>query len=254
MPGLIDGLVEGCGNGSGLKGGAHIVLVSGWSFDSSMWRNLVDGYVARGGDRSVIHSLDWLEFGRWIFDDADCPVAEMYSGENTLWLGWSLGGALILEALARKKLSPRQSVILSASPRFLQDERAGWLGMPRKNWQALRRQVGRSPEAALNGFDAWLGLPAGFGRQQEAGALQQGLDWLAAIDQRAWLARVTTPIHWVFGSGDPLLPTQPWTESCGSACQLFTPLQAGGHALPWRHEDYLMNLLLTYSARGIEDV
>ncbi|MBD3815568.1 MAG: alpha/beta fold hydrolase [Halothiobacillus sp.] len=250
---MIDGLVEGCVDGSGLKGRASIVLVSGWSFDSSMWRNLVDGYVARGGDRSVIHPLDWLEFGHWIFDGANCPVAEKYSGKNVLWLGWSLGGALILEALARKQLSPRQSVILSASPRFLQDERTGWLGMPLKNWQALRRQVGRSPEAALNGFDTWLGLPAGFSRQQEVGALQQGLDWLAAIDQRAWLARATRPIHWVFGSDDPLLPTQPWADACVSEFQLFTPV-TGGHALPWRHEDYLMNLMLTYSARGIEDV
>jgi pimeloyl-[acyl-carrier protein] methyl ester esterase len=250
---LIDGLVEGCGDDSGLKGRASIVLVSGWSFDSSMWRNLVEGYVARGGDPSVIHCLDWLDFGHWIFDGADCPVAKKYSGKNVLWLGWSLGGALILEALGRKKLSPLQSVILSASPRFLQDTAKGWQGMPEKNWQALRRQVGRSPEAALAGFDAWLSLPAGCNRQQDVIDLQQGLDWLAAVDQRASLGRATTPIHWVFDSADPLLPTQPWADVCDSERQLFTTLE-GGHALPWRHEDYLMNLLLTFSARGIENV
>jgi pimeloyl-[acyl-carrier protein] methyl ester esterase len=250
---LIDGLVEGCGDDSGLKARASIVLVSGWSFDSSMWRNLVEGYVARGGDPSVIHCLDWLDFGHWVFDGADCPVAKKYSGKNVLWLGWSLGGALILEALGRKKLSPLQSVILSASPRFLQDTATGWQGMPEKNWQALRRQVGRSPEAALAGFDAWLGLPAGCNRQQDVIALQQGLDWLAAVDQRACLRRSTTPIHWVFGSDDPLLPTQPRADVCVSERQLFTPL-TGGHALPWCHEDYLMNLLLTFSARGIENV
>lgn len=219
-----------------------------------MWRNLIDGYAARGGDRSVIHCLDWLEFGRWVFDGADCPVAETCGGEHALWLGWSLGGALILEALARKKLSPCQSVILSASPRFLQDTATGWQGMPEKNWQALRRQVGRSPEAALAGFDSWLGLPAGSSRQLEAGALQQGLDWLATIDRRDWLGSTAMPIHWVFGSDDPLMPTQPWTDSYGSACQQFTPLQGGGHALPWSQEDYLMNLLLTFSARRIVDV
>gem|GEM_PF-6745252 len=251
---MIEGLTNRHGDGSISGARSPIVLVSGWSFDSSMWRDLVEGYVARGGDRHVIHCLDWVEFGHWIFDGADCPVAEMYGVENVLWLGWSLGGALILEALARKKLSPRQSVVLSASPRFLQDVGTGWMGMPEKNWQALRRQVGRSPEAALAGFDAWLGLPAGFNRQQEAGALQQGLDWLAAIDRRDWLESTTMPIHWVFGSDDPLLPTQPWTDSYGSECQQFTPLQAGGHALPWSQEDYLMNLLLTFSARGIANV
>lgn len=249
--GLIEGLINRYGDGSDSGAGSPIVLVSGWSFDSSMWRDLIDGYAARGGDRSVIHCLDWLEFGHWVFDGTDCPVAETCSGERALWLGWSLGGALILEALARKKLSPCQSVILSASPRFLQDTATGWQGMPEKNWQALRRQVGRSPEAALAGFDSWLGLPAGFSRQQEAGTLQQGLDWLAAIDQRDWLGSTTTPIHWVFGSADPLIPTQPWADFYGSVCLQFTHLKEGGHTLPWSHKDYLTNLLLKFQQAGL---
>lgn len=237
-----------------MGGRTSIVLVSGWSFDSSLWRDVIDGFVARGGDRSAIHCLDWLEFGHWVFDATDCSLAEANCGENTLWVGWSLGGALILEALARGELCPRQSLILSASPRFLQDAATGWLGMPEKNCLALRRQVGRSPDAALAGFDSWLKLPAGSSRQREASVLQRGLDWLAAIDRREWLGSATAPIHWVFGADDPLMPAQPWTNSFDSDCQKFTSLSSSGHALPWTHKEYLMNLLLAFSAHGTIDV
>lgn len=218
-----------------------------------MWQRLIDRIMACGGG-STIYCLDWLALGQWIFDGGDCPVAEDFNADNALWLGWSLGGALILEAMSQKKLSPRQSIILSASPRFLQDAVTNWQAVPKKNWQALRKQVVRSPEAALAGFDSWLGLPAGYKRQLNVDTLQQGLDWLAAIDRRDWLASTAMPIHWVFGSDDPLLPTQSWTNSFCSACQQFTSLQGRGHALPWDQGDYLLNLLLTSSARGMVHV
>jgi len=235
-------------------GKMSIVLVSGWSFDSSLWHDLIEGYVASGGDRAAVHCLDWHEFGQWVFDVADCSLVEAHARGNTLWVGWSLGGALILEAQARGKLCPRQSLIVSASPRFLQDAGSGWMGMPEKNWQALRRQVGRSPDAALAGFDSWLGLPPGLPRQREGGVLQQGLDWLAAIDRREWLESSTGVIHWVFGTDDPLMPTQQWTDAFVSECQRYTVLPGSGHALPWIQKEYLMNLLLAFSAHGTADV
>lgn len=254
MFGLIDGLVNGCEGVSGSAERAPIVLVSGWSFDSSMWQGLIDGYAARGGDRDAVHCIDWRELGCWLYDGADCPVADACGGNNAFWVGWSLGGALVLEALARKKICPRQTLILSASPRFLEDVTTGWMAMPTKNWQALRRQVGRSPEAALAGFDSWLSLPAGLSRQKDASVLQQGLDWLAAIDRRDWLGSATASRHWVFGTDDPLMPSQPWTEAFTSECQQLASLVGAGHALPWTHEENLMNLLLAFSAHGITDV
>jgi len=255
---LIDGLARELDRDFDACGRARIVLVSGWSFDASMWRDVIDGVVERGGDRAAIHCLDWLEFGHWVFNGADCVQAEAHAGGNTLWLGWSLGGTLILEALARGKLCPRQSVLLSTSPRFLQDETSKWMGMPEKNWQALRRQVARAPDAALAGFDSWLGLPAGLSRQREASVLQQGLDWLAVIDQRDWLGAPTAPIHWLFAADDPLVPTSPsassWANHFESQYQHVTTLPKGGHALPWTQKEYLMNVLLTFSAHGITDV
>lgn len=238
------------GDRSGLEPDASIVLVSGWSFDSSMWQPLIDGFVARGGNRSQIRCLDWLTFGDWVFGHTDCcAIAKKYSEGNVCWLGWSLGGALILEALARNKLFPRQSVILSASPRFLLDAATGWQGVPEKNWQALRRKVGRSPQAALAGFDSWLGLPGEPGRQWNARVLQRGLDWLAAIDQRDWIDTATTPVHWVFGSDDPLLPTHSWARTYTSAYQQYTLLNGFGHNVPWRQAEDLMNILLAFSAQ-----
>lgn len=250
MPGLIDYAAEG---GVDAPDVAHpkVVLISGWSFDSSMWRCLIDNYVKVGGDPAGIHCLDWQVFGHWLFDDTISPEVELCRGSNAFWLGWSLGGGLLLEALARKKIRSRKSMIVSASPRFLQDETTGWAGVPKKNWLALYRQVGRSPEAALSGFDSWLSLPAGYGRQHTATSLQQGLDWLATIDRRHWLAVSHAPIHWVYGSEDPLMPSMSWSERYRSPLQQVTRLQGEGHALPWDRAQFLSELLME---SGIADV
>ena len=253
---MIEAVAERAREGRNRGWDGPIVLVSGWSFTSSMWNDVVMAYAAQGGDRSRIRVVDWLALGYWVFDGTICPRAadlaeDTVNGlaqDNSLWVGWSLGGVLILEAIARGKLAPRRAVLLSASPRFLQDEATDWPGMPEKNWRALRRQVGRAPRTALAGFDAWLGLPSGVARQEAPASLQQGLDWLAAIDRRDELHSLTQPIDWIYGADDPVLPARLRFDAPATTTQRWLALPDCGHDLPWSQQRYLVDILLTGSA------
>ncbi|MHB1230832.1 MAG: alpha/beta fold hydrolase [Halothiobacillus sp.] len=230
-----------------------IVLVSGWSFTAGMWRGLIDECMRQGLPESLITVVDWFDMGRWLFDKAPCPVAESLQAGQVIWMGWSLGGSLMLEAMARNQLHPTQAIIVSAWPRFLAEDlgNAAWPGVPRKNWRALRHQVQRDSDAALVQFDRWLGLPDTRDCQRGSADLVRGLDWLAAIDQRVWLETSTVPITWVCGTHDPLLPlpqcASAWPEKLQTnPANRWDVLAEGGHAIPWSHRNFLIELLLAH--------
>ncbi|MGC8696954.1 MAG: hypothetical protein ACP5Q0_00655, partial [Halothiobacillus sp.] len=159
----------------------NMVLVSGWSFTRGMWQPLIDDLAQLDVPSAHITTVDWLDLGRWLFCDAPCPVPPALLSGDVRWMGWSLGGSLLLEAIARQKILPMQAIIVSASPKFLANNtgQAPWPGIAVKNWRALRQHVQRDTAGALAQFDAWLNLPPLTCRHRDAADLVLGLDWLA---------------------------------------------------------------------------
>jgi pimeloyl-[acyl-carrier protein] methyl ester esterase len=228
-----------------------IVLVSGWSFTGGMWQPLIDDLAQLDVPSAHITTVDWLDLGRWLFCDAPCPVPSALLSGDVRWMGWSLGGSLLLEAIAQQKILPAQAIIVSASPKFLTNNlgQAPWPGIAVKNWRALRQHVQRDAVGALAQFDHWLNLPSLTYRHTDAADLVLGLDWLAKIDQRDWLDHVFMPITWVDGGQDPLLP--PTDEGLAWRACLSAPhtafgvtLPEAGHNLPWSHRAVLIQWLL----------
>ncbi len=228
-----------------------IVLVSGWSFTRDMWQPLINELRLQGVPSGHLITVDWLDLGRWLFCDAACPVPMVLLSGDVRWLGWSLGGSLLLDALARQKIQPARAVIVSTSPRFLANNagQAPWPGISHANWRALRQQVQRDAPSALAQFDRWLHLPSLTCRQTQVVDLVLGLDWLAKIDQRAWLPHAKMPICWVDGGQDPLLPKTKegltWRQSFGEQRVVFGVTHPeAGHDLPWSHHKQLTQWLL----------
>ncbi|HQS01963.1 MAG: hypothetical protein B7Y07_01100 [Halothiobacillus sp. 24-54-40] len=228
-----------------------IVLVSGWSFTRDMWQPLINDLTHHGVPSRHIITVDWLDLGRWLFCDAACPVPLALLSGEVRWMGWSLGGSLLLEAMARQKIQPAQAIIVSASPRFLVNEagHAPWPGVSHANWRALRRQVQRDVPSALAQFDQWLNVPPLTCRHTEADDLVLGLDWLAKIDQRGWPHQAAMPICWVDGGQDPLLLQTTegltWRECLGEKHAVYgVTLPDAGHNLPWSHRAALIQRLL----------
>ena len=231
-----------------------LVLVPGWSFTGEMWQGLIEDLAHQGVPSDQIVTVDWLAMGRWLFDDNACPVPPEFLSGAVCWLGWSLGAHLVLEAMAQQKITPAQAIMVSASPRFLADTAAApiWPGVPLARMRALKQQVQRDPVTALAQFDRWLNLPSCPHRNTNAADLILGLDWLAAIDRRAWLAQAITPIDWLVGGCDPLLPPTQDGASWLARWQVSSvvngrTLADAGHDLPWSHRAALVKLLMDFA-------
>lgn len=227
-----------------------IVFVSGWSFEAGMWDDVLSRIRAAIPSDVSLLCMSWLDLGRWLYQEGACPVPESALQGRVIWVGWSLGGALILEAIRRGWLKPSRSVLLSTSPRLLTEEQPGvrpWVGVPAGHWRRVRQGVRRALDAALRQFDAWLRLPDSEGRVVDTQNLLAGLDWLAQIDCRAMLAAPPVPLVWIFGDDDPLLPNPAWPECLAmGADNQWLVLPHAGHGIPWSQADTIAAHITEY--------
>lgn len=214
---------------------ARVVLVSGWSFTTAMWSSVVAELTRRGLPEDRVHCVDWRKMGRWLYEPGgSCPVPDAVLNERAVWVGWSLGATLMLEAMGRNELRPLRALAISATPRHLADPDS-WPGVAAGQWRSLYRRVRRDPSEALAAFDAWLGmLPPNSGRVTDTDDLCRGLDWLAEIDQRPLLAANTVPISWIYGAADPLVPDTGWPSRLKTSdANRWLLLPEIGHDVPW---------------------
>ncbi|SEO91215.1 alpha/beta fold hydrolase [Aquisalimonas asiatica] len=178
-----------------------------------------------------------------------------------VWVGWSLGGQLLLEAALRRP--PRALVLLATSPRFT--AATDWPhGVEPEALGVLRQTCEASPEAARRRF---LGLLAGAGdgaravartiraAQQEAGgveseALTGGLDVLAALDLRERLDQVSCPVLWVMGGADPLMDVAGarWAAARMPGATVAA-ISGAGHAPFLSHTDACVTAITAFLAQ-----
>ncbi|WP_197408170.1 MULTISPECIES: alpha/beta fold hydrolase [unclassified Guyparkeria] len=199
-------------------------LVAGWSYPATVFQPLQQ----KLGEASLF-ACDWPTFvADWLDESAVTPD----DPHPSVWVGWSLGGALLLEALRRGRIAPDRLILVNATPRFL--EAPGWPGVPETEWRGLRRAARRHPDAAVAAFRRRFALPDVPGGAGDVADVS-GLDWLARLDLRAVLADVTTPVECWLAPEDPLVPVD-WPSrlalSPQVSCHRFT---RPGHA-SWWHE------------------
>ncbi|MGM0517371.1 MAG: hypothetical protein ACQER6_07215 [Pseudomonadota bacterium] len=198
------------------KSSSPLQLVGGWSFDAAMF----DGLRRRLSGGVAAH--DWAEFAdRYLEADDSTGVAA------GTWLGWSLGGTLLLEAVARGRLQPARLVLVATTPRFLAGE--GWPGVPRSEWRGLRRVAARDADQAACGFRRQFSLPGCDELPVGKAAAVEGLDWLARVDARELLSRIRVPTEVWLAPDDPLIPFA-WVDRLSlSAAVTLRRLPARGH-------------------------
>lgn len=198
---------------------AHpLALVPGWGMPASLLAPLGR---ALAGSHAVTVALPGHDgaplSGAFDLDPVVEALLERLPSTG-VWIGWSLGGQLLLEAAVRRR--PRALVLIAATPRFTANP--DWPhGVEPAALDGLRQACVASPETARRRF---LGLLASAGsgareasrqirevqRQAPAvdpAALIGGLDVLAAVDLRERLEQVPCPTLWVMGAADPLMNT-----------------------------------------------
>lgn len=136
---------------------------------------------------------------------------------ESIWLGWSLGGTLMLHAVLHTSLPnpPRALVLIAATPRFTAAPDWAW-GVAAGELQALAGRISLGAANARERFTALLArAEAAEGRMLRASlrrepapdpaALRGGLAALARLDLREALHRLGIPTLWLFGARDPLV-------------------------------------------------
>lgn len=172
-----------------------IGLVAGWSYPATVFDPLRRELAGK-----TVSAFDWVAFVEAWLDEG---VVQADAPTPAVWVGWSLGGVLLLEALRRGRIAPERLILLNATPRFL--ETPGWPGVSEPEWRGLRQAAARHPAAAVKAFRRRFALPDVPGREPAAADVA-GLDWLARLDLRAFLADVSTPVECWLAPDDPLVP------------------------------------------------
>lgn len=199
--------------------GSDLVLVHGWGMHAGIWGDLPNQLAGHfrvttldlpGHGRS--HDLS-CESTLTAFTDAVMQI----SPASAIWLGWSLGGLIALDAARRYPDRVTKLVLVSATPKFVQApdwphavEAEVFAGFARSLARDYRATLLRFLSLQIGGDDSTRALLKTLRTQifeygePRAAALAAGLSILQQSDLRASLAQIHKPALIVHGSHDRL--------------------------------------------------
>ena len=188
----------------------NLVFLHGWGTSGHIWRRQTEAF-ARAGLMVLTPTFPSWEVS-WLVD-----YLKKLPLDETVAVGWSLGGMLLLEALAMGNLTPAK-VVLAATPACFCAGEDHPVGQPRAAVRALRRTVRQDPRRGLADFAGRCLAPgeADFREEilenfqyQETGAdLASGLDYLLNTDLRPQLAGIPPGTLIIQGDADAIVPLE----------------------------------------------
>lgn len=197
-----------------------LVLLHGWGMNSAVWEGL-----PLLGERLKPHPIDLPGHGgqpfdaarRWLPNWADDCLQQ--APEQAVWLGWSLGGLVAMQAALQAPKRVRALILMTSTPRFVQavDWRAA---VPEDTLDQFSNSLLDDPKGTLERFlalqvrgstearttlrrlrDELARRPAPVPE-----ALAAGLELLRDEDLRGPLPDLRPPTLWLFGERDTLTP------------------------------------------------
>ena len=181
-----------------------LVFLHGWGATGRIWRHQAEA-LPRQDTEILTPTLPAWE-AAWLLDYlAQLPLAE------TVVVGWSLGGMLLMEALSRGATAPA-GVILVATPVCFGERPDHPLGQRQAVVRALRRTVRQDPARGLADFagrclapgeaDFHAEILESFEPRENGADLVLGLDYLLNTDLRPRLNRVPPGALIIQGEAD----------------------------------------------------
>jgi len=199
--------------------GLPLVMVPGWA----MHRKVLAPLAALLCSRHRVSCVDLPGHGSspswadWTLEEVAATLAEGIDGPS-LWVGWSLGGQVLLELANRFPDKVRGLVLIGTNPRFVAT--GDWPGMDPRVFENFSAGFRDDTQQALGRFTAllcqgasrsvlrqlrllWRELPPPAG-----GDLRRGLEILGQADLRSSVETIEVPVVVVAGEGDALVPRE----------------------------------------------
>ncbi len=150
---------------------------------------------------------------------------------GTHWLGWSLGGQLVLDAVSLAPERIAAVIMIASSPRFVSGDdwpyavsESVFAGFATELENNFQRTIDRFLALEVHGDDAAreelrsLRDCIATRPPSDPAVLRTGLEWLRSRDDRARVARIRCPSLWLAGLRDRLVPAAAmrWAaQACG---------------------------------------
>jgi pimeloyl-[acyl-carrier protein] methyl ester esterase len=200
--------------------GPDLVLIHGWAMHGGIFARLTPLLAAR----FRVHVVDLPGHGRSSasgepIDPANCAALIARHLPSAVWVGWSFGGLVSLQAACALAGQVRGIVEIAASPCFV--AKAEWPhGVAADVFVQFGTGLVDDYRATIERFLALETLGSAQAQEElrelkahvfERGdpslpVLEQGLEVLQASDLRGNLARLTVPNLWIAGRRDRLVP------------------------------------------------
>jgi pimeloyl-[acyl-carrier protein] methyl ester esterase len=212
-----------------------LVLLHGWGASGAIWQRQA---LAFGDECHVLTP----EISRWDADWLTEYLAAAPLRESVL-VGWSLGGMLLLETLARLEgPAPLTTVLVGAAPVFCRQPDHPW-GQPVAALRAMRRTLRSEPRRVINDFARACLAPgeesyrpevaAGFDFSAAPAHLASGLDYLRDKDLRGLLPSIPGRIIIIQGEQDKIVPPAQGRFLQGHLPKSELRLMAGAGHIPF---------------------
>ncbi len=243
--------------------GRDLVLVHGWAMHGGIFAPLIGQLSAH----FRVHAIDLPGHGAHhgftsgALDPTTCARELCAQLPPAIWVGWSLGGLVALQAALDRPEHVRGLVAIASSPRFVVAD--DWPhGVEATVFAEFASALETRFEHAIERFLALetLGSPHAHDElralkqqvfahgQPSAAALREGLDVLADTDHRAALAQLQAPSLWIAGRRDRLVPPAAMRWAASQAPRGEFLELAAGHAPFLSHADDVSAAIVRYAA------
>ncbi|MGR9051644.1 MAG: pimeloyl-ACP methyl ester esterase BioH [Gammaproteobacteria bacterium] len=238
--------------------GEPVVMVHGWAMHAGVWRE----FARHLGERYRVFCLDLPGHGRSSADgdfslESVCrQLSRSLPDRPCHWLGWSMGGSIVLEMATRFPDRVASALLLASNPRFVEEN--SWPGMKQKTLEAFAENLQSDTRATLlrflslqiKGLPEFKSLTETLRRvidecePPNSETLADGLALLKQADLRSALTAFDKPLAVVLGGLDTLVPV-----TVGSAMRALNPklqlhiLDRAGHVPFLSHQEQLLTIV-----------